>query len=64
LASGSKSETRLTSQPVRWSTRRVLNAIENGVDSKTTSGRMPREIIDGEQAEEVAEFVAAKAGEG
>lgn len=42
---------------------RVLNAIENGVDSSTTSGRMPAGIISGEQAEEVAAFVAATAGE-
>lgn len=43
---------------------RVLNAIEVGADSTTTPGRMPGGIIDGEQAEEVAEFVAATAGEG
>jgi mono/diheme cytochrome c family protein len=43
---------------------RVLNAIEAGVDSSTTPGRMPGGIIDGEQAEEVAEFVARTAGEG
>lgn len=43
---------------------RVLNAIEAGVDSSTTPGRMPGGIIDGEQAEEVAAFVAATAGEG
>ena len=43
---------------------RVLNAIENGVNSSTTAGRMPAEIISGEQAKEVAEFVATTAGEG
>jgi mono/diheme cytochrome c family protein len=43
---------------------RVLNAIEQGVDGSTTPGRMPGGIIDGEQAEEVAEFVARTAGEG
>jgi len=43
---------------------RVLNAIEEGVDGSTTAGRMPAEIISGEQAKEVAEFVAATAGEG
>ena len=43
---------------------RVLNALENGVDSTTTSGRMPAGILSGEQAEEVAEFVAHTAGEG
>jgi mono/diheme cytochrome c family protein len=44
--------------------KRVLNAIDNGVDSTTTSGRMPPGILNGEQAEEVAEFVATTAGEG
>jgi len=43
---------------------RVLNAIEAGVDASTTQGRMPAGIIGGEQAEEVAEFVARTAGEG
>jgi mono/diheme cytochrome c family protein len=43
---------------------RVLNAVEHGVDSTTTSGRMPPGILSGEQAEEVAEFVATTAGEG
>lgn len=43
---------------------RVLNAIEVGVDGSTTPGRMPGGIIDGEQAREVAEFVATTAGEG
>jgi mono/diheme cytochrome c family protein len=36
---------------------RVLSAIENGV-----AGRMPRGILSGAQAEEVAEFVAQTAG--
>jgi mono/diheme cytochrome c family protein len=43
---------------------RVLNAIEEGVDSTTTPGLMPGGIISGEQAKEVAEFVARTAGEG
>jgi mono/diheme cytochrome c family protein len=43
---------------------RVLAAIENGVDSSTTPGRMPPGIISGEQATEVAEFVAQTAGRG
>ncbi len=43
---------------------RVLNAVENGVDSSTTSGRMPGGILNEEQAKEVAEFVARTAGEG
>ena len=41
---------------------RVVNALENGVDSTTTPGRMPAEILNGPQAEEVAEFVAHTAG--
>jgi mono/diheme cytochrome c family protein len=43
---------------------RVLNAIEEGVDSSTVPGRMPGGILSGEQAEEVAEFVAHTAGQG
>jgi mono/diheme cytochrome c family protein len=43
---------------------RVLNAIENGVDSSTTPGRMPGGILNQEQAKEVAQFVARTAGEG
>jgi mono/diheme cytochrome c family protein len=43
---------------------RVLNAVEKGVDSSTTPGRMPGGILNEEQTKEVAEFVAATAGEG
>jgi mono/diheme cytochrome c family protein len=43
---------------------RVLNAVENGVDTTTTPGRMPAGILNEEQAKEVAEFVARTAGEG
>jgi len=43
---------------------RVLNAVENGVDSSTESGRMPGGILNEEQAKEVSAFVAATAGEG
>lgn len=43
---------------------RVLNAIEVGVDSSTTPGRMPGGILNEEQAKEVAAFVATTAGEG
>jgi mono/diheme cytochrome c family protein len=43
---------------------RVLNAVENGVDSTTTPGRMPGGILNEQQAKEVAEFVAHTAGEG
>lgn len=43
---------------------RVLNAVEQGVDSSTTPGRMPGGILNEEQAKEVSEFVATTAGEG
>jgi mono/diheme cytochrome c family protein len=43
---------------------RVLNAVENGVDSSTTLGRMPGGILNEAQAKEVATFVASTAGEG
>lgn len=43
---------------------RVLNAVEDGVDSTTTPGRMPGGILNEQQSKEVAEFVARTAGEG
>jgi mono/diheme cytochrome c family protein len=42
---------------------RVLNAVENGVDS-STPGRMPGGILNEQQTKEVAQFVASTAGEG
>jgi mono/diheme cytochrome c family protein len=42
---------------------RVLNALEAGVDSSTTPGRMPGDILNQQQSEEVAAFVAHVAGE-
>ncbi len=42
---------------------RVLNAVENGVDS-STPGRMPGGILNEQQTQEVATFVANTAGEG
>lgn len=42
---------------------RVLNAIENGIDSEYP-GRMPAGILNQTQAAEVAEFVARVAGQG
>ena len=42
---------------------RVLNAVENGVDS-SAPGRMPAGILNESQATEVPEFVARDAGEG
>jgi len=49
---------------VKSTEARVLNAIENGVDSSTTPGRMPAGILNEEQAQQVSEFVARTAGEG
>jgi mono/diheme cytochrome c family protein len=40
---------------------RVVNAVENGVDS-STPGRMPAGIISGEQVQQVADFVSREAG--
>jgi mono/diheme cytochrome c family protein len=51
-------------QTIKATEGRVLNAIETGVDSSTTPGRMPGGILSGEQAEQVAKFVASTAGEG
>jgi mono/diheme cytochrome c family protein len=42
----------------------VLGTIERGADNTEKSGRMPAGILSGEQAEQVAEFVASTAGEG
>jgi mono/diheme cytochrome c family protein len=41
---------------------RVLNAVENGVNS-STPGRMPAGILNEQETHEVAEFVAHTAGE-
>jgi mono/diheme cytochrome c family protein len=53
-----------TGSNVKSTRERVLNAVENGVDTSTTPGRMPAGILNQAQAEEVAEFVARTAGEG
>jgi len=50
-------------QTIEATEGRVLNALENGVDSSTTPGRMPARILNEQQSEEVAEFVAHVAGE-
>lgn len=42
---------------------RVLNAVENGINS-STPGRMPGGILNEQQAKEVAAFVANTAGQG
>lgn len=57
-------ETEQVEQAVKGVEGRVLNAVENGVDSEATPGRMPAGILNKEQAEEVAAFVANTAGEG
>lgn len=64
LAPGGAPEGPDAEQAIEATEGRVLNAIEDGVDGSTVSGRMPAGIINGEQAEEVAEFVASTAGEG
>lgn len=51
-------------QAIETTKGRVLGAIEEGLDSTTTPGRMPGGILSGEQADEVAEFVARTAGQG
>ena len=48
---------------VETTAKRVLSAIENGVDG-SAPGRMPGGILNESQAKEVAAFVAATAGEG
>ena len=51
-------------QTIEATEGRALNAIENGVDGSTTPGRMPAGIVNEQQAEAIAEFVARTAGEG
>lgn len=48
---------------IKSTTERVLNAQKEGVDSQMP-GRMPPAILNPDQQKEVAEFVAAVAGEG
>lgn len=52
----------VTESSIKSVKERVLSALEKGVDSSTTPGRMPAGILNGPQAEEVAEFVAHTAG--
>lgn len=62
---GETAEERETAEEtIKQTESRVLNAIEQGVDSETTPGRMPGGILNEEQAKEVSEFVARTAGEG
>jgi mono/diheme cytochrome c family protein len=60
---GTPEEQEKYEQAVEATEGRVLNAVENGVDS-STPGRMPGGILNKQQGKEVAEFVAATAGEG
>ncbi|MGN6258920.1 MAG: c-type cytochrome [Solirubrobacterales bacterium] len=54
----------LEGETIKQTEGRVLNAVENGVDSSTTPGRMPAGILNKSQAKEVAKFVANTAGQG
>ncbi len=51
-------------QSVEGLEKLVLDTQKEGLDTTTTPGRMPAGILNGAQAEEVAEFVAHTAGEG
>jgi mono/diheme cytochrome c family protein len=64
LAPTGKPEGPSAQQTIKATESRVLNAVEHGVDSSTTPGRMPAGILNQEQAKEVAAFVANTAGEG
>jgi mono/diheme cytochrome c family protein len=61
---GTPDEIETAKETIKQTEGRVLNAIEQGVDSSTTPGRMPGGILNEQQAEEVAQFVARTAGEG
>ena len=64
LAPSGPPEGETAEETIQQTEGRVLNAIEQGVDSETTPGRMPGGILNEEQAKEVSEFVARTAGEG
>lgn len=64
LAEAGKPEGPSAADTIKGFEGRVLNAVEEGVDSSTTPGRMPGGILNEEQAKEVSEFVARTAGEG
>jgi mono/diheme cytochrome c family protein len=63
-APAGSAERKTAESTVKATEGRVLNAVENGVDSSTTPGRMPGGILNQEQAKEVATFVANTAGSG
>jgi mono/diheme cytochrome c family protein len=64
LAPNGAPEGETAGETIKNTKGRVLNAIEQGVDSSTTPGRMPGGILNEEQAEQVSDFVARTAGEG
>ena len=64
LAPSGPPEGKTAASTIEATEGRVLNAVENGVDSSTTPGRMPGGILNEQQAKEVSEFVAHTAGEG
>jgi mono/diheme cytochrome c family protein len=57
-------EKKTAEETIKQTKGRVLLAVEQGLDTETTPGRMPGGILNEEQAEEVSEFVARTAGEG
>ena len=64
LAPSGPPEGETAADTIKATEGRVLNAVENGVDSSTVPGRMPGGILNEQQAKEVSEFVAHVAGEG
>lgn len=64
LAASGPPEGETAKTTIESTEKRVLNAVENGVDSSTEAGRMPGGILNEQDSKEVAEFVAATAGEG
>jgi mono/diheme cytochrome c family protein len=64
LAASGPPEGERAGETIKNTEGRVLLAIEQGINSSTTPGRMPGGILNEEQAKEVSEFVARTAGEG
>ncbi|HWC47843.1 MAG TPA: c-type cytochrome [Solirubrobacterales bacterium] len=60
---GNPDEVKKYEETVEATAGRVLNAVENGVNS-STPGRMPGGILNESQAKEVAAWVGENAGEG
>jgi mono/diheme cytochrome c family protein len=63
LAPSGPPEGKTAKSTIKATEGRVLNAVENGVNS-STPGRMPGGILNQQQSKEVAEFVANTAGQG